>query len=99
MAKKDILIKPVISEKANMLSEEKNRYTFVVNKRANKLEIKDAVEQMYNVAVENVNTVVMPGKSKSRGTRTGFIQGRQPSFKKAIVKLADGEYIDFYGDI
>jgi large subunit ribosomal protein L23 len=99
MTKKSILVKPVISEKANLLSEEMNQYTFVVDKRANKLEIKEAVEQMYNVAVASVNTVVVPGKAKSRGTRSGFIQGRKPSFKKAFVRLAPGEHIDFYGDI
>ena len=99
MTKKNVLIKPVISEKANHLSEEMSQYTFVVDKRANKIEIKEAIEQMYNVAVASVNTVVVPGKVKSRGTRSGFIQGRKSSYKKAVVRLAPGEIIDFYGDI
>lgn len=97
--KKNILLKPVISEKANHLSEEMNQYTFVVDKRANKIEIKEAVEQMYNVAVSSVNTVVVPSKVKSRGTRSGFILGKKSSFKKAVVRLSPGEHIDFYGDI
>ncbi len=96
---KTVLIKPIISEKAERLSEEFNQYTFVVDKKANKIEIKKAIEELYNVNVEKVQTMVMPGKEKSRGTRTGVIKGRIPSYKKAIVKLAFGEEIDFYGDI
>lgn len=99
MAKKTILIKPVISEKAETLSETKNQYTFVVDKRANKIEIKKAVEDMYNVTVESVNTMVMPAKMKNRNTRTSIIKGRVSSYKKAVVSLPMGEVIDFYGDI
>jgi large subunit ribosomal protein L23 len=89
----------VISEKAENLSENKNQYTFVVDKRANKIEIKQAVEDMYNVTVEAVNTLVMPAKTKNRNTRTAVIQGSVSSYKKAIVTLPMGEVIDFYGDI
>lgn len=99
MAKKTILVKPIVTEKASELSDNKNQYTFLVNKKANKIEIRKAVEDRYNVAVASVNTLVMPGKVKSRGTRTGFIQGRRPAFKKAVVTLEPGEYIDLYGDI
>ena len=96
---KTILIKPLITEKAEMLSEQQGRYTFVVAKEVNKLEIKKAVEDMYQVTVESVNTMIMPAKAKSRSTRSGILQGRKAAFKKAIVTLAEGEEIDFYGDI
>ena len=96
---KQILVKPIISEKAERLSETLNQYSFVVNKEANKIEIKKAVEDMYNVSVKAVNTLIMPGKSKSRFTRTGVQRGRQSSYKKAIVTLAQGEEIDFFSEI
>ena len=96
---KQILIKPLITEKADSLSEKRNQYTFVVAKKANKVEIRKAVEAMYNVAVESVNTVIMPGKTKNRNTLSGIIKGRVSSYKKAIVTLSQGEEIDFFGDI
>jgi len=96
---KQILIKPVISEKAEQLSEKKNQYTFVVNKKANKIEIKNAVEDFYNVTVASVNTLIMPAKSKNRNTRTGVVKGRVSSYKKAIVTLTEGEEINLYSDI
>jgi large subunit ribosomal protein L23 len=95
----DVLIKPVVTEKVNKATEKFNRYYFIVDKKANKLEIKKAVEDFYGVAVAGVNTAVMPGKSKFRFTKAGFIAGRKPSFKKAIVTLADGESIDLYANI
>ena len=95
----DVLIKPVVTEKVNKATEKFNRYYFIVDKKANKLEIKKAVEDFYGVAVADVNTAVMPGKSKFRFTKAGFIAGRKPSFKKAIVTLADGESIDLYANI
>lgn len=96
---KEILIKPVISEKAESLSEGKGKYTFIVHRRANKIEIKKAVEETYNVSVDSVNTLVMPAKSRSRNTRSGMIKGRVSSFKKAVVTLAEGEELNLYGDI
>jgi large subunit ribosomal protein L23 len=96
---KDILIKPIISEKAESLSESLGQYSFVVNKKANKIEIQKAIESLYNVNVASVNTMVMPAKAKSRNTRSGLIKGRVSSYKKAIVTLSDGEEIDFFGDI
>ncbi|MFT4060823.1 MAG: 50S ribosomal protein L23 [Edaphocola sp.] len=92
----DVLVRPKVTEKANGLMEKGNRYTFVVDKRSNKLEIKAAVEDFYNVKVLTVNTSVVPAKSKSRFTKAGFISGRKPSFKKAIVTLAEGENIDLF---
>jgi len=95
----DVLIKPVVTEKVNKATEKFNRYCFIVDKKANKLEIKKAVEDFYGVAVAEVNTAVMPGKSKFRFTKAGFIAGRKPSYKKAIVTLAEGETIDLYANI
>lgn len=96
---KEILVKPIISEKAELLSEGFNQYSFIVNRKANKVEIRKAVELMYSVKVSSVNTIVMPAKARNRNTRSGLIKGRVSSYKKAIVKLADGEEINFYGDI
>ena len=94
-----ILIRPLITEKSEMLSDRLNQYTFVVDKKANKLQIKDAIEEMYNVAVESVNTIIVPGKLKTRSTRSGLLKGSKPSYKKAIVTLTEGEEIDFFGEI
>ena len=96
---RQILIKPIISEKAESLAEKQQQYSFVVDKKANKIQIRKAVEQMYNVAVESVNTLIMPGKSKQRFTRAGVQSGRVGSFKKAIITLQPGDEIDFFGDI
>jgi large subunit ribosomal protein L23 len=96
---KTILIKPIITEKAEALSESQNKYSFVVNKKANKIEIKKAVEDMYSVNVDAVNTLIMPSKSRVRNTKSGLQKGRVSSFKKAIITLAPGEEIDFFGDI
>tara|TARA_B100000900_G_scaffold31262_2_gene23689 strand:- start:244 stop:534 length:291 start_codon:yes stop_codon:yes gene_type:complete len=95
----NILIKPVITEKMTEATDANNRFGFVVDRRANKLEIKDAVEKMYGVSVEKVRTMIYPGKAKSRNTKAGVISGRTNSYKKAIVDIADGESIDFYSNI
>jgi len=95
---KSILIKPIITEKAEQLSESLNQYSFVVHKKSNKIEVKKAVEEMYGVSVKSVNTIIVPGKAKSRNTRSGVLKGRVSSYKKAIIKLADGEEIDFFGE-
>lgn len=96
MKASDVLIKPIFSEKANKQTEKLNRYSFVVDKKANKLEIKKAIETFYGVQVENVNTIVVPSKAKSKYTKAGYIVGRKPSKKKAIVTIAKGESIDLY---
>jgi large subunit ribosomal protein L23 len=95
----EILIKPILTEKANAQQEKLRRYAFKVNRKANKLEIKKAVEEFYGVSVIDVNTVVVPGKNKTRYTKAGFIQGQKPSFKKALVTVAEGETIDLYANI
>ena len=95
----DVLIKPILSEKANKQSEKMNRYTFVVDRKANKLEIKKAVEEFYGIQVADVNTLVMPSKAKSRNTKSGIVSGRKGAKKKAIVTVAEGETIDLYGNV
>ena len=95
----EVLIKPVLTEKANAQQEKLHRYAFKVNRKANKLEIKKAVETFYGVNVTNVNTTVSPGKNKSRFTKAGVISGRKPSYKKAYVTLAEGDTIDLYSNI
>ncbi len=95
----DVLIKPILTEKANAQQEKLRRYAFKVAKKANKLEIKKAIESFYGVTVVNVNTATAPGKNKSRFTKAGVISGRKPSYKKAFVTVSEGESIDLYSTI
>jgi len=95
----NIIIKPVITEKMTDLGEKLNRYGFIVHKSANKLQIKNAVEELYGVDVDNVNTMNYSGKQKSRNTKSGIITGKTKAFKKAIVTLPEGETIDFFSNI
>lgn len=94
-----IINKPLITEKMTALTEQHNRYGFVVDSNANKLQIKEAVEKMYGVSVQGVNTMNFKGKQKSRFTKAGWVEGRTNKFKKAIVTLVDGDTIDFYSNI
>ena len=93
-----VLIKPLVTEKVSDLNE-KGKYGFIVDRKANKVEIKKAVEKMYGVTVESVNTMQYQGKQKTRYTKSRIITGRTGSFKKAIVTVAEGEVIDFYSGI
>ena len=96
----EVLIKPLITEKMTAVTEKyPNRYGFIVNKAASKSQIRHAVEEMYDVSVTSVNTMVYLGKLKTRFTRTGIQSGRKNSFKKAIVTLEEGQTIDFYSNI
>ena len=95
----DILIKPLVTEKMTNQAERFNRYGFVVDRRATKPQIKRAVESLYKVTVDSVNTMVYGGKMKSRYTKGGIITGKTFSYKKAIVTLAKGESIDFYSNL
>ncbi|MCC8034316.1 MAG: 50S ribosomal protein L23 [Rikenellaceae bacterium] len=95
----EILIKPILTEKMTGQGEKLNRYGFIVDPRANKLQIRTAVEQMYNVVVTEVNTMNYMGKAKSRYTKAGLLRGRANNFKKAVVTLKDGDTIDFYSNI
>jgi len=95
----NILIKPIVTEKMTAQGEDFNRYGFVVAKDANKLQIKQAVEELYEVKVAEVNTMRYAGKRKQRYTKSGVSVGRTTSYKKAVVTLAEGEVIDFYSNI
>jgi large subunit ribosomal protein L23 len=97
--KKQILLKPIISEKSEKISEDLGQYSFVVNRKANKVEIRQAVESEFNVSVKSVNTMIIPGKRKTRNTKSGIIRGGVSAVKKAIITLEEGETIDYFGDI
>lgn len=94
-----VLIKPLITEKMTDLSEKRGQYGFVVDRKANKVEIRKAVETQYNVTVTSVNTMIYMGKSKKRFTKSAILDGRKNHFKKAMVTVADGDVIDFYANI
>ena len=95
----NILIKPIITEKATNDSELNNRYTFQVNVKSNKVEIKKAVEKAYGVSVEKVRTINVRPERRTRHTKTGIQHGKTNAVKKAIVQLAEGETIDLYANI
>ena len=95
-----IIIKPIVTEKMSAITEKFNsRYGFQVSPDANKIQIKKAVEDFYNVTVVDVNTMNYRGKKKSRYTKTGYVTGKTTAFKKAIVTLKEGDIIDFYSNI
>ena len=94
-----ILIKPIITEKSTNDSELYNRYTFVVDNKANKLEIKNAVEKAYGVSISSVRTLNYPIQRNTKFTKKGLVTGIKSGYKKAIVQLADGENIDFYNNL
>ncbi|MBE0674802.1 MAG: 50S ribosomal protein L23 [Bacteroidales bacterium] len=95
----EILIKPIVTEKMTAQGDKFNRYGFIVARKANKLQIRKAVEDLYGVKVEDVNTMVVAGKRKSRFTKSGVLAGKESTVKKAIITLAEGETIDFYSNI
>ena len=95
----NIIIKPILTEKMSAQGEKLNSYGFIVDPRANKLQIKTAVEQMYQVSVDSVNTINYSGKVKARMTKAGYIVGRTNRYKKAIVTLKNDDKIDFYSNI
>ncbi len=94
-----ILVKPIITEKATNDSELFNRYAFVVDKNANKLDIKEAVEAAYGVSISSVKTLNYPIQRNTKYTKKGLVTGIKSGFKKAIVQLAEGESIDFYNNL
>jgi large subunit ribosomal protein L23 len=95
----DILKKPVITEKQTKATDTLGTYGFIVDKKANKIEIKKAIEKIYGVNVTDVRTLIVPAKEKNRYTKAGILSGRRGSYKKAIVKVADGETIDFFSEL
>jgi large subunit ribosomal protein L23 len=94
-----ILIKPIITEKATNESEVNNRYSFIVAKKANKLEIKGAIQTAYGVSIESVKTLNYPAQKSTKFTKKGLVTGLKSGYKKAIVQLAEGESIDFYNNL
>lgn len=90
---RDIILKPVVSEKSYDLIEHNNTYTFVVDPRANKTEIRQAVQSIFDVTVTRVNTQNRKGKTK----RTGYVMGKRKDIKRALVTLAPGDDIDLFG--
>ncbi len=95
----NILLKPIVTEKMTKLGDKFNRYGFVVARNANKLQIKKAVEELYGVTVDSVNTMRYGGKIKTRNTKSGLLVGRTAATKKAVITLAEGNKIDFYSNI
>ena len=94
------IIKPLVTEKMTKITDKKsNRYSFLVSPEANKLQIKEEVEGLYKVNVEDVNTMLYAGKRMARYTKAGLVKGQKSAFKKAIVTLKEGETIDFYSNI
>ncbi len=97
---KTILIRPLITEKMTKISEKNpNKYGFIVNVDANKIEIAKAIKEKFNVDVVAVNTIKYKGKTKTQFTRKGRFTGRTPRFKKAIVTLKEGQTIDIFGQV
>ena len=94
-----ILVKPLITEKMSLLSENKGQYGFRVALTATKPEIKAEIEKMYSVEVAKIRTLVVAGKRKTRFTKSGVSNGKTNNYKKAIVSLKDGKSIDFYENI
>ncbi len=95
----NILLKPIVTEKMTSQGDKFNRYGFIVERSANKIQIKKAVEELYGVTVASVNTMRYGGKVKTRNTRAGMLVGRTAATKKAVVTLAEGNKIDFYSNI
>lgn len=95
----NIIFKPIVTEKMTAMSEKFNRYAFVVDRKADKIQIKKAIEDLYGVEVESVNTLIQRGKDASRHTKSGLIKGRKNSYKKAIVQLKGEHTIDFFSNI
>jgi large subunit ribosomal protein L23 len=95
----NILLKPIVTEKMTSQGDKFNRYGFIVARNANKIEIKKAVEDLYGVTVESVNTMRYGGKVKTRFTKSGVMTGKTAAAKKAVITLAEGNTIDFYSNI
>jgi len=95
----EILLKPIVTEKMTKQGDKFNRYGFVVAKSANKLQIRKAVEELYGVTVDSVNTMRYGGKVKTRNTKSGLLVGKTAGVKRAVVTLAEGNKIDFYSNI
>ena len=97
---KNIIIKPILTEKMAELGEKLNRYAFEVDNKANKIEIKNAIEKFYGVTVDAVNTMNLGGGKKNmKNTNRGVVYQRNKAVKKAIITVAPGDVIDLYENI
>jgi large subunit ribosomal protein L23 len=96
MAEHVILVKPLYTEKIARLQDEQNKYAFQVDRGANKIEIRRAIEKKFEVKVTSVRTILMPGKIRQQMTRAGRFHGRRPEWKKAIITLAAGDKLDLF---
>ncbi len=96
---RNVLVRPLITEKMNDLTEGQAKYGFVVNINANKIEIAKAIKEKFKVDVEAINTIKMKGKTKSQFTKKGRFEGKTATFKKAIVTLKEGQTIDLFGEV
>ena len=94
-----IIKRPIVTEKMTAQGEQLNRYAFVVDLKANKVQIKNEIEKLYDVKVHSVKTMICIGKTRVRGTKSGMIKGKTSKYKKAIIKLNEGETIDIYSNI
>jgi len=95
----DILVKPVLTEKATNESELRNSYTFIVSKDANKIQIKKAIEESYGVSVIKVRTMIYGAQSATKNTKRGVQISKKGAYKKALVKISEGDRIDFFSNL
>ncbi|UCE08804.1 MAG: 50S ribosomal protein L23 [bacterium] len=96
MESSEILIRPILTEKMLKLQENERKYAFKVSKKANKITVKQAVQNRFDVTVEDVNMMNIKGKSKQMNTRRGITRGKRSDWKKAIVTLREGDSINFF---
>ena len=95
----DILVKPILTEKATNESELRNSYTFIVSKDANKIQIKKAIEESYGVSVIKVRTMIYGAQSMTKHTKRGVQKSKKGAYKKALVKISEGDRIDFFSNL
>ncbi len=96
MQDKNILIRPIFTEKIARLQESENKYAFEVDRNANKIEIRKAIEKKFEVKVKNIQTMIMPGKTRQQMTRRGRFYGKRPDWKKAVVTLVQGDKLELF---
>lgn len=96
---RNVLVRPLVTEKMNDLSESRGQYGFVVNVNANKIEIAKAIKAKFDVDVAKVNTIKIKGKTKTQFTKKGRFEGKTATYKKAIVTLKEGQTIDLFGEV
>lgn len=94
-----VLIRPIVTEKMNDVTEKEGKYGFMVDVKANKIEIAKAIKEKFNVEVVDVNTLRYDGKKKTQFTKRGRFEGKKPQYKKAIIKIKEGQTIDLYGEV